>query len=235
MPQSLPSHVRASRVFRQVPGGAVDGMLEEATVRTLRRHEVLARQGDEGRHFYLVVDGYLKLVQLTSEGREIVVRFVGPGEPFGGVVALEDVRYPVTALATGPVRVLAWTREGLRRHIDAAPAIKTNLMQEMADHMNDALTRVRELATERVGQRLARTLLRLAHRPGRAESSALVIPHPLTQQELAEMAGTTLYTVNRVLSRWKAEGVLRAVPRGRISIVSRRKLEEAAAAGEAED
>ena len=228
MPHAVPPHVRGSRVFRQVPPDAVARMLDDASTRALRPHEVLARQGDEGRSFYLVVDGYLKLVQLTPEGREIVVRFVGPGEPFGGVVALEDVRYPVTALATGPVRLLAWTREALRRHIDAAPDIKTNLMQEMADHMNDALTRVRELATERVEQRVAHTLLRLARPQGRADAPALVVPHPVTQQELAEMAGTTLYTVNRILSRWKAEGVLRAAPRGRISIVSRHKLEEAA-------
>jgi CRP-like cAMP-binding protein len=228
MPHAVPPHVRASRVFRQVPPNAVARMLDEASPRALRPYEVLARQGDEGRNFYLVVDGYLKLGQLTPEGREIVVRFVGPGEPFGGVVALEDVRYPVTALAAGPVRVLSWTREALRRHIDAAPAMKTNLMQEMADHMNDALTRVRELATERVEQRVARTLLRLARPHDRADTPALVVPHPVTQQELAEMAGTTLYTVNRILSRWKAEGVLRAAPRGRIAIVSRRKLEEAA-------
>jgi CRP-like cAMP-binding protein len=83
----------------------------------------------------------------------------------------------------------------------------------MAAHMNDALTRVRELATERVGQRLAHTLLRLMRQCGRTTPDGVLITHPLTRQELAELTGTTLYTVSRTLSRWESEGILRSINR----------------------
>ena len=81
-------------------------------------------------------------------------------------------------------------------------------MREMATHMTDALTRVRELTTARVDQRLAQTLLRLARQCGQAEEGGVLITQPLTRQELADLTGTTLYTVSRTLAKWESQGLL---------------------------
>ena len=67
--------------------------------------------------------------------------------------------------------------------------------------MTDALTRVRELTTARVGQRLAQTLLRLTRQCGQATAGGVLITQPLTRQELADLTGTTLYTVSRTLTK----------------------------------
>jgi CRP/FNR family transcriptional regulator, nitrogen oxide reductase regulator len=80
--------------------------------------------------------------------------------------------------------------------------VRVNITREMAAHMTDALTRVRELTTERVEQRLAHTVLRLARQCGRPTPEGIEIPHALTRQEFADLAGTTLYTASRTLSRW---------------------------------
>jgi CRP-like cAMP-binding protein len=79
--------------------------------------------------------------------------------------------------------------------------------------MTDALTRVRELATERVSQRLAHTLLRLMRQAGTPGPDGVLIAHPLTRQEFADLTGTTLYTVSRTLSRWQAQGILQSTRR----------------------
>jgi CRP-like cAMP-binding protein len=177
--------------------------------------------------FYLVESGLLKLVQVTAEGRELIVRFVGPGDPFGGVVALESTAYPVTALAVEATRVRGWSSETLRGLLERFPQVRMNIMREMASHMTDALTRVRELSTERVGQRLAHTLLRLMRQCGRPTPEGVLITHPLTRQELAELVGTTLYTVSRTLSKWEADGVLRS-ERRHLLVRSSQRLEELA-------
>ena len=105
--------------------------------------------------------GYLKLTQLTPEGAEVIVRFVGPGDPVAGVAALGEAPYPVTATACDAVDVLAWSRGQLAELLARYPQLKTNILREMTAHMDDALTRLRELATLDVRQRLAHTLLRL--------------------------------------------------------------------------
>lgn len=187
--------------------------MTNADRRTLRRGQILARQGDPADTLHLVESGLLKLLQLTPDGRQLIVRFAGPGEPFGGIAALDDAKYPVTALAVGPAVVLGWRRALLGNLLAAFPVVRNNLVREMADHMNDALTRVRELTTERVGQRLAHTLLRLARQCGVPDPDGVRIAHPLTRQELSELVGATLYTVSRTLSDWEGAGIIASTRR----------------------
>jgi CRP-like cAMP-binding protein len=222
--------VTGSRIFDGLDEEGRRSWLDESSTVSLKRGEALARQGDEARTFYVINRGLLKLVQLTPEGHELIVRFVGPGDPFGGVVALDGATYPVTALAVEGTDLRGWPRERLARLLEQFPQVRTNIMREMTAHMTDALTRVRELATERVGQRLAHTLLRLMRQCGQTTSQGVLITHPLTRQELAELTGTTLYTVSRTLSQWQADGILHSTNR-RLLVKRPRRLEAIADAG----
>jgi CRP/FNR family transcriptional regulator, nitrogen oxide reductase regulator len=218
-----------SRIFDGLTDAERDAWLRAARPGDFRRGQAVARQGETAGVFSLVETGLLKLSQVTPDGRELIVRFVGPGEPFGGVAALDGVAYPVTALAAAPTRLWQWPRDTLVRLLEVAPLVRQNLTREMAEHMTDALTRVRELATERVGQRLAHTLLRLMRQCGEPTPHGVLIAHPLTRQELAELTGTTLYTVSRTLSRWQSDGVIEASSR-RLLIRSATRLEALARA-----
>ena len=147
-------------------------------------------------------------LQDTPQGTELIVRFAGPGEPFGGVVALEHAPYPVSALAVEPTRLFTWRVDTLRAMLETHPMVRANIMREMTAHMTDALTRVREMTTLRVGARIAITLMRLVRQCGRQTQEGVLITHPLTRQELADLVGTTLYTVSRTLSQWETDGIL---------------------------
>ena len=202
-----------SRIFDGLTEAERHHWLGSARRRDVKKRETVARQGEPVRALALVESGLLKLLQITPDGRELIVRFVGAGEPFGGVAVLEAAAYPVTALALEPTRLLTWQAEVLRPLLDRFPQVRLNITREIAAHMTDALTRVRELATERVSQRLAHTLLRLMRQAGSPGPDGVLIAHPLTRQELADLAGTTLYTVSRTLSRWQAEGTLLSMRR----------------------
>jgi CRP-like cAMP-binding protein len=79
----------------------------------------------------------------------------------------------------------------------------------IARHYRRLLDRYQELATERVEQRVARALLRLARQVGQKEEDGILINLPLSREDLAEMIGTTLYTVSRILSRWEHQGLVK--------------------------
>src|SRR5215207_7432549 len=223
----IPGVVLRSRIFDGLTDAEREGWLARAARTTLKKGDTLARQGDPARHFYLVESGFLKVLQLTADGTELIVRFVSPGEPFGGVVALGDSAYPVTAVVAQPAVVHVWTREVVGELLLKTPQVRVNIMREMATHMTDALTRVRELTTARVGQRLAQTLLRLTRQCGQASAEGVLIAQPLTRQELADLTGTTLYTVSRTLAKWESLGVVAS--RKRLLLLrSPKKLEELA-------
>jgi CRP-like cAMP-binding protein len=197
-----------SRIFDGLTETERDRWLARAATATLQRGQVIARQGDPARHLYVLETGFLKILQLTADGTEVILRFVVPGEPFGGVVALGNATYPVTAVVVQPSVLCSWTREVVAELLAQTPQVRVNIMKEMATHMAEALTRVRELTTERVGQRLAQALLRLARQCGQAGPDGVLITQSLTRQELADLTGATLYTVSRTLAKWESLGLL---------------------------
>lgn len=228
---AFPDVVLRSRIFDGLTDGERDQWLRRATLATVERGKTLARQGEPARHFQLLEAGFLKLLQLTPEGAEVIVRFIVPGEPFGGVVALNDAPYPVTAVAVQPSTLRSWPREVVAELLRETPQVRVNIMREIATHMTAALTRVRELTTARVDQRLAHTLLRLADQCGRREPDGVLIAQPLTRQEIADLTGTTLYTVSRTLAKWESLGLIET--RKRMLLVrSPGKLEAVAGADE---
>jgi CRP-like cAMP-binding protein len=74
--------------------------------------------------------------------------------------------------------------------------------------MGEVQGQLQDVATERVARRVARALLRLAAQLGRKTEEGILIDLPLSRQNLAELTGTTLFTVSRLLSGWEAEGLL---------------------------
>jgi CRP-like cAMP-binding protein len=221
------SALARSPLLDGVPAEGRQALLQRAASRRLDRKQVLFREGEPAAALYVVESGRLKLTQLTADGQEVLVRFVGPGEACAGVAVLEGSTYPVTAQAAEPCQLKLWPREVLRELSERYPQIQTNILRALASHLQESMTRTRELATERVAQRVARTLLRLSQQAGREVEGGVLVDHPLSRQELAEMAGTTLFTVSRLLSQWETQGVVES-GRERVLIRSPQRLAEMA-------
>jgi CRP-like cAMP-binding protein len=185
--------------------------------RDVTRKERLFEQGDDADHLWFVVRGRVKLTQVAPDGQEVVVRFFGPGEIFGGVALLPAATYPVGAEVVESGRLLRWPHAVVSRLAAEHPQLALKTTATIAERMRELQDRFRELATERVHQRIARALLRLVRQAGRRVEDGVLIDHPLSRQELAEMTGTTLFTVSRVLSAWESEGIL-AIGRQRVVV-----------------
>lgn len=206
-------------------------LLEKSRVRLVAAKDVIAGEGDAVTFTALIQLGHLKLTRAAPDGTEVLVRYMGPGDPFAAIAVLPDARFPVTATAVTPVRLLVWSAADMRAFSDRVPRLKTNLMSAMSGHMTGALARMQELTSDRVPQRVARALVRLAHDSGERTPQGWRIVHPITRQELAELTGTTLFTVSRLVSAWESEGLLRT-SRGAMTVVDPDALEETSASTE---
>lgn len=222
------ARLAASPLFTGLTPDERAGVVAAGSARRLLRGRTLFRQDDPAEALFLVESGRVKLTQLTPAGREVIVRLAGPGELFAAVAALDGKAYPFTATAAAPGCVLAFPRPVLRGLFARLPRLEANVLGVVGAHARESLDRVRELATEPVGQRLARALLRLV--PLGAAGEGGVVIEGVTQQELADMTATTLYTVSRTLSRWEQEGVV-AAGRGRVTVKSRVRLAALAGGG----
>jgi CRP-like cAMP-binding protein len=103
------------------------------------------------------------------------------------------------------------------------PALALNTLQTVGSRLQDAHTRVVEISTEQVEKRVAHALLRLARQAGRKSEDGVQIDFPISRQDVAEMTGTTLHTVSRILSGWEDRGLVES-GRQRITICDPHKL-----------
>ena len=217
----------ASSQLGGLPAATRRALAASAAPRHAGRHDHLFHQGDDAGHLFLVVEGRVKLTQVGADGQEVIVRHIGPGEILGGIALVEGAAYPVTGEVIEPAHLLAWPRAELLRLAADHPQLALLTTGVIAGRMHEIQERFRELATQRVAQRLARALLRLVRQAGRRTAEGVEIDLPLSRQDLAEMTGTTLYTVSRTLSAWESAGVV-AVGRERVVVVHPHRLVEIA-------
>ena len=197
-----------TRFFRDLQPDAIEEIVASGIRLRRRRGECLFRQGAAAQFFYVLEQGRVKLTQLTADGDLVLLRLVVPGEAFGGVAALGQRTYPVSAEAAEDCVALSWGGRAMDRLLRRHPQLAMNFIAYLAERLHDMQARYEELATEQVEQRLARTLLRLVQRAGRRVEGGVLVDVRLTRQELAEMTGTSLFTVSRILNRWKEAGII---------------------------
>jgi CRP-like cAMP-binding protein len=154
--------------------------------------------------------GRVKLTQLTPDGQQIVLRLIGPGDAFGGVGAFGDPTYPISAEAVETASALAWNSATMRQLLETQNQIALNALRFVANRYHDLQRRYRQAMTERVERRVARALLRLVHEAGRRVDKGVEIDFPISRQDIAEMTGTTLFTVSRLLSAWEERGIVKS-------------------------
>lgn len=202
------SLVQGFDLFEGLAPGEIDDMLARATSRRYPMGEIVFEQGSDADHFFLLLHGRLRVTQVTSEGQQVVVRMVNPGDLFGIARALRRKDYPGTATAAADSIALVWQIGAWDGLVAAHPALAVNAMRTIGGRLQEAQTRMRELATEAVERRVAHAVLRLANQAGKREPGGVRIDFPLSKQDIAEMTGTTLHTVSRIFTAWEAAGLI---------------------------
>jgi CRP-like cAMP-binding protein len=198
------------QAFAGLSGDELRDLLQRARVQKLGKGTALFEQGAEADRFFVLADGHLKVSQVTPDGQQVVVRYINPGEMFGCVAVTGQQAYPGTASAATDSTVVAWSAAEASDLVERHPKFGAHILRMMSGRVQEAHARMREMATERVERRVARALLRLAHEAGKHTESGIEIDMPLSRQDVAEMTGTTLYTVSRLLSAWEQDGLVEA-------------------------
>lgn len=202
------SLVKHAALFADMPDGDIEAMLSHAVSRRIAAGDAVFEQGAPATHFYLLLNGRLKVSQVTPQGQQVIVRVVNPGDLFGIAKALQRTDYPGTALCVSEAVALCWPMDLWPQLIDKYPQLAVTALATIGQRLQEAHTRIREISTEEVEKRVAHAVLRLSEQAGRKEATGVRIDFPITRQDIAEMTGTTLHTVSRILSAWEGKGLV---------------------------
>lgn len=205
-------------MFVGLAPGEQDELLREARSTRYPKGTAVFEQGAEADRFFVLLHGHLRVEMTTPQGQQSVVRYVSAGELFGVAPAMSLSHYPATAIAAVDSIALAWPSASWTRLVAKYPSLASSALRTVGSRLQDTQARVMEISNEQVEQRVAHALLRLAKQAGRKVESGVEIDFPISRQDVAEMTGTTLHTVSRILSAWENQGLVEG---GRQRIVLR--------------
>ena len=213
-----PADLRRVSVFQHATDDDLKLLTQRGIERSIEDGDFFFFQGDPARHLFILTSGRAKLMQTSTAGQQVNLRTINEWQLFGALGAVRaEAAYPATAQALEASTALALESSFLHEMIETRPYLSFDLMQLMTGYIQEMQSRYRELATEKVERRIARALLRLTAQMG-IKTLEGDIELTFSRQDLAEISGTTLFTVSRVLSEWERQGL---VETGRERVVIR--------------
>jgi len=209
--------------FRKLDPAQIGEILDFAVSGAIEGGGTIFEEGARAERFYLLLDGHVRVMRVTLGGDQVIVLHIAAGQLFGIAAALGHTEYPATAMAADPCLVLSWPNRHWQDFTTRYDGFATETYRTVGQRIGEMNDRVVEMATQQVEQRVARALLRLIGQTGRKSGSGIEIDFPITRQDIAEMTGTTLHTVSRLLSAWERKGVV-ASARRRITVTDPHRL-----------
>jgi CRP/FNR family cyclic AMP-dependent transcriptional regulator len=170
---------------------------------------VMCVEGDPATHVFVLVDGWVKIVGVTSDGHELTLALRGRGDTVGEMAGETTGYRTATVQAVGTVRALIVAYEKFRSFLDANDGADRAYRRMVTRRWNDAESLLRARSVTSGAQRLAGLLLELADWRDSEVRSAMT----LTQEELASLTGASRATVTRALSNWRQRGIIRTSQR----------------------
>ncbi len=191
-----------------------------------KKNEYIFFEGDDEPGIYIVIEGIVKLIKETADGKTVILRLATPKEVFGWLVMGDSKPTSTyTAQALVDTKVLYISNQDFLKLLNLYPALAVKITCDASKMLLEAYDRLKSLAAEKVEGRIANLLLELSRKIGKEEDGKIVIRAPITRQDLAEMTGTTVETAIRIMSKWKKEGIVNT-ERGKIEILDPDYLED---------
>ncbi len=214
--------LRQHYLFRRLPDEAINSILGQSNLTSLKRNEALFDQGDEASRFFLVRSGQIMLFQTSPEGNEKVVDIIAPGQTFAeAVMFMEGNRYPVNARSTCETELFYFDNAAFTEQLQKSNALCFAMMADMSTRLKGLLTEISELTIYNAKHRLISYLL--GHMNDLQDKPTVKLT--ATKSMIASRLSITPETFSRILSKLKKEGLI-SIDDEAITLVKPEQLKE---------
>ncbi|QLL24467.1 Crp/Fnr family transcriptional regulator [Actinobacteria bacterium IMCC26103] len=201
--------VRRAPLFTALDEAAALSLRASMDTVKIAKGSILFKEGDDGEHLYVIVDGKLKLGTSSGDGRENLLSILGPGEMFGELSLFDPGPRTSTATAVTDAKLLSLSHEKVIPWLKQNPEVSLQLLTRLSQRLRRTNEAVGDLVFSDVPGRVAKALIDLGDRFGKTTPEGLLVNHDLTQEELAQLVGASRETVNKALADFAGRGWLR--------------------------
>ncbi len=213
-----PILLRNVPLFSGLENEEIEKLASAATVRTFTKNSVVIREGEHSDSIYLINSGKVKVLISDTEGHEVILSILGPGDYFGEMSLIDSQPRSATVVSMEPVHFAVITKPDFDRCLNHNPKIVSHILVELAKRLRSANRKIEGLALMDVYGRVARTLIQLAE----LHDGEMVVDQKLSQQDIANMVGASREMVSRTLRDLSSNGFIRL--EGKKIVVSSRNF-----------
>jgi CRP/FNR family transcriptional regulator, cyclic AMP receptor protein len=174
-----------------------------------RDNDVIFRQGEDDDRCFVINTGVVKVSVVSDDGAELVLATLGPADSFGELSVIDGGPRSATATALGPTTVISIERQALMDAVAGTPALADALFRALGALARHGTEHASDVAFLDLAGRVAKAILELAARFGRAEGAEVRLSSPLSQREIGEMVGGSRQSVNHILGTFERRGWIR--------------------------
>ncbi|MCB0825364.1 MAG: Crp/Fnr family transcriptional regulator [Armatimonadetes bacterium] len=216
-----PSNIQVLRASNLLNSLSEEDLLNLAAASSMyhaNRGEIVWMRGSDVSFFGIVGVGFVKMLRSTASGQDVTTEVMGPGQIFGLLGAIEGCSCPQTAQAVCNTWLLKIDKQRFLDIYRENVVLKERLLSRTTGRLRTSYDMFARMSTGHVSQRISTILLMLADSYGVDTGTSIDLEIPLTRQDIAEMAGTTVETTIRTLSNWQKRGLI-STQHKRISII----------------
>ena len=219
-------HIARVPLFEGLPPEQIEDLAMIVTDQTFGKGEAIFSEGEDADGFYVVITGRVKIFKLSADGKEQILHFFGPGEPFGEVPVFTGQHFPASAEVMEESRVFFFPRKSFVDLIKRNPSLALNMLAILSKRLRRFAALIDDLSLKEVPGRLAAYLLYLSDQ----NKGAKVLELAVTKAQLASLLGTIPETLSRILGKLSSQGLIESDGR-RIRIMDREGLRDLAESG----
>ena len=212
-------------IFSHVNPSELDPLAAKLRPRTFQKGVVIFHQDDPGGQLHIVAEGLVRISMVSRDGRESNIALLEPGDCFGEMSALDGGLRSATAVAVGPTKTVALSREDFLGFLREHPQLAIQMMTLLVQRLRATDEMVGDMVFLDVPARVARKLLDLAQTYQDTQDPSGNVTVPLSQEELASVVGCSREAVSRALANYRRMGLLTTSHR-RVTIVNTVGLEK---------
>ena len=201
--------VRRAPLFTALDEAAAVSLRASMDSVKIAKGSILFKEGDDGEHLYVIIEGKLKLGTSSGDGRENLLSILGPGEMFGELSLFDPGPRTSTATAVTDAKLLSLSHEKVIPWLKQNPEVSLQLLTRLSQRLRRTNEAVGDLVFSDVPGRVAKALIDLGDRFGKTTPEGLLVNHDLTQEELAQLVGASRETVNKALADFAGRGWLK--------------------------
>lgn len=200
--------LRASTLLNSLAEEEIGALAGTAHMAFAERGSVIWLNGAEMDFFGVVGVGFVKMMRSTAAGQDVTTELMGPGQVFGLLGVLDGTGCPQTAQAVCNTWYLKVNKREFLDVYRKNVVLKEHLLRRTTQRLRGSFEMFARMSTGKVEQRIAAILFMLADSYGVDNGEGIVLEVPLTRQDIAEMAGTTVETTIRILSGWQKRKIV---------------------------